>query len=63
VKLDEEFIMRPGDKVFVTGAGLSMRLESVGHQWYTDQRADSAYVDLTVRAGGDLPRSMTISWW
>ena len=60
VKLDEEFTLRPGERVVVAGTGLSIRLESVGRQWYVDGRAEAPYANLTVSGGGASARSLTL---
>jgi hypothetical protein len=54
VKLDEEFTLKPNEKVSVSGTGLTIQLKTVGHQWYTDRRAESPYVELVV-TGGKAP--------
>jgi hypothetical protein len=46
VKIGEEFTLKTGEKVSVSGADLTIRLKDVGHQWYVDRRADSTYVEL-----------------
>ena len=60
VKVDEEFTLRPGDRVVVAGTGLSIRLESVGHQWYVDGRGEAPYANLTVSGDGAPARSLTL---
>jgi hypothetical protein len=61
VKVGEEFILKPGEKVSVRGADLAIRLKAVGHQWYVDRRADSPYVELELSDVGAFARNVTLS--
>lgn len=61
VKIGEEFTLRPGEKVVVSGTDLGIQLKSVGHQWYLDRRVDSPYAELMVTGGGASSRSVTVS--
>ena len=61
VKVGEEFTLKPDENVSVTGADLSIKLNSVGHQWYVDRRADSPYVELTLSDVGASGKKLTLS--
>jgi hypothetical protein len=61
VNVGEEFILKPGEKVSVKGADLSIRLKEVGHQWYVDRRADSPYVELILSDVGASGQKLTLS--
>lgn len=61
VKVGEEFILKPGEKVSVAGADLSIKLKGVGHQWYVDRRADSTYVELVLSDVGASDQKLTLS--
>jgi hypothetical protein len=61
VKLGEEFTLKPGEKVSVTGADLTIKLKAVGHQWYVDRRADSPYVELILSDVGASGHNLTLS--
>src|SRR6266550_1964029 len=61
VKVGEEFTLKPGEKVSVSGADLSIKLKSVGHQWYVDRRADSPYVELELSDVGAFGKKLTLS--
>lgn len=64
VKLGEQFTLRPKEKVVVAGTGLTIRLDEVGHQTFSEPQPrplSSSYVVLTVTAGGAAPRSVSIS--
>jgi hypothetical protein len=61
VKLGEEFTLKPGEKVSVAGADLSIRLKEVGHQWYVDRRAESPYVELELSDVGAAGQKLTLS--
>ena len=50
-KLGEQFAMRPKDKVTVAGTGLTIRLDTVGHQTFSGPGpapGAAAYVELLV---------------
>ncbi|HMG75494.1 MAG TPA: hypothetical protein VK582_18490 [Pyrinomonadaceae bacterium] len=53
--------MKPGEKVSVSGADLTIKLKSVGHQWYVDRRADSPYVELELSDVGAFGKKLTLS--
>jgi hypothetical protein len=62
VKTGEEFVMKPNEKVSVSGTGLEIKLEAVGHQTSSNApgRPISAFfVRLTVTSGGS-PRSVEV---
>lgn len=61
VRLGERFMLHPGDRVVVAGAGLSLRLERVGHQFYVDGRGDDPFATLSARTGGAPWRKVTVS--
>ena len=61
VKVGEEFSLKPGEKVSVSGADLTIKLKSVGHQWYVDRRADSPYVELELSDVGAFGKKLTLS--
>jgi hypothetical protein len=61
VKAGEEFTLKPGERVSVKGADLSIKLKAVGHQWYVDRRADSPYVELTLSDVGAFGHDVTLS--
>ena len=61
VKVGEEFTLKPGEKVSVTGADLTIKLKAVGHQWYVDRRADSPYVELILSDVGASGHNLTLS--
>jgi hypothetical protein len=61
VKVGEEFTLKPGEKVSVRGADLTIRLKAVGHQWYVDRRADSPYVELELSDVGAFGKNVTLS--
>jgi hypothetical protein len=61
VKVGEEFILKPGEKVSVAGADLTIKLKAVGHQWYVDRRADSPYVELILSDVGASGHFVTLS--
>jgi hypothetical protein len=61
VKVGEEFILKPGEKVSVAGADLSIKLMVVGHQWYVDRRAEAPYVELILSDVGASGRKLTLS--
>jgi len=52
VKVGEEFTLHSGEKVSVSGADLTIEVKSIGHQWYTDRRAESGYVELIIKGRG-----------
>ena len=56
VKVGEQFTMRPKDKVVVAGAGLTIRLDEVGHQTFSGpgpSPGGAAYVVLFVTSEDD----------
>lgn len=62
VKPGEEFTLKPKETVVVSGAGLEIKLESVGHQTFPNpqpQPLRSSYVELIVTTGGP-PRSIRV---
>ena len=61
IKIGEEFTLKPGEKVSVSGADLTIRLKEVGHQWYVDRRADSPYVELELSDVGASGHKLTLS--
>ena len=61
VRIGEEFTLKPGEKVSVSGADLTIRLKEVGHQWYVDRRADSPYVELELSDVGASGHKLTLS--
>jgi hypothetical protein len=61
VKVGEEFTLKPGEKVSIAGADLTIRLKAVGHQWYVDRRADSPYVELILSDVGASRHNLTLS--
>ena len=61
VNVGEEFNLKPGEKVSVAGADLSIKLKAVAHQWYVDRRADSPYVELILSEVGVAGHNLTLS--
>lgn len=64
VKLGEQFTLRPKEKVVVAGTGLTIRLDEVGHQTFSEPQPrplSSSYVVLTVTAGSVPAKSISIS--
>ena len=61
VEIGEESTLKPGEKVSVSGADLTIRLKEVGHQWYVDRRADSPYVELELSDVGASGHKLTLS--
>jgi hypothetical protein len=61
VKIGEEFTLKTGEKVSVSGADLTIRLKDVAHQWYVDRRADSTYVELELSDVGASVHRLTLS--
>ena len=61
VKIGEEFTLKPGEKISVSGADLTIRLKEVGHQWYVDRRADSPYVELELSDVGASGHKLTLN--
>lgn len=62
VKPGEEFVMKPNDKVIVSGTGLEIKLEAVGHQSASNAQSrpiSSFFVKLAVTSGGQT-RSMEV---
>jgi hypothetical protein len=62
VKPGEEFTLKPRETVVVSGAGLEIKLEEVGHQTFPNpqpQPLRSAYVQLVVTTDGP-PRSIRV---
>jgi hypothetical protein len=62
VKPAEEFVMKPNDKVIVSGTGLEIKLEAVGHQTSSNAQSrpiSSFFVKLTVTSDGQS-RSMEV---
>jgi len=63
VKLDEQFALRPGEEVVVSGADLTIQLKVVGHQTFPNPQPRplrSSYVELTATLGNAPPRSITV---
>jgi hypothetical protein len=60
VRMGERFTLHPGDRVVVAGAGLSLRLEEVGHRFYADGRGDDPFATLSARTGGAPWRTVTV---
>jgi hypothetical protein len=63
VKLDEQFVLRPGEEVVVSGADLTIQLKVVGHQTFPNPQPKplrSSYVELTAALGNAPPRSITV---
>jgi len=61
VKVGEEFTLHSGEKVSVSGADLTIEVKSIGHQWYTDRRAESGYVELIIKGrGAAAPRKVGV---
>jgi hypothetical protein len=61
VKVGEEFSLKPDEKVSVSGADLSIKLKSVGHQWYVDKRAEAPFVELILSDVGAFGKKLTLS--
>ena len=61
VKVGEEFTLKPGEKISVRGADLTIKLKSVGHQWHVDGRADSPFVELVLSDVGASGHNVTLS--
>lgn len=61
VKVGEQFTLKPGEKVSIAGADLTIKLKAVGHQWYVDRRADSPYVELILSDVGASGHNLTLS--
>jgi hypothetical protein len=62
VKPGEEFTLKPKETVVVSGTGLEIKLEEVGHQTFPNpqpQPLRSSYVQLIVTTGGP-PRSIRV---
>ena len=61
VKVGEEFTLHSGEKVSVSGADLTIEVKSIGHQWYVDRRAESAYAELIIKGRGvSAPRKVGV---
>jgi hypothetical protein len=63
VKIDEQFTLRPGERVVVAGTDLAIKSDGVGHQTFPNPQPRplrSSYVVLTITAGGAPPRSITV---
>src|SRR5262252_10209899 len=55
VKLGEQFIMHPKDKVTVAGTDLTIQLDEVGHQTFAaPSKGPAAYVALQINSGNNL---------
>lgn len=55
VKPGEEFVMKPNDKVIVSGTGLEIKLQAVGHQTSPNTQSrpvSSFFVKLAVTSDG-----------
>ncbi|HBB86983.1 MAG TPA: hypothetical protein DC047_05155 [Blastocatellia bacterium] len=55
VKTDQEFVMKSNDKVTVSGTGLEIELEAVGHQTSSNAQSrpiSSFFVKMTIISGG-----------
>jgi hypothetical protein len=55
VKTDEEFVMKPAEKVIVSGTGLEIKVETIGHQTAANARSQPVsafFVRMTVTSGG-----------
>jgi hypothetical protein len=62
VKLGEEFVMKPHDKVIVSGTGLEIKVETIGHQTAANaqsQPVSAFFVRMTTTWGGQS-RSMEV---
>jgi hypothetical protein len=62
VKLGEEFFMKPNDNVIVSGTGLEIKVETVGHQTASNAQShpvSAFFVKMTVTLGGP-PRSIQV---
>jgi hypothetical protein len=62
VKPGEEFVMKPNDKVIVSGTGLEIKVETIGHQTASNaqsQPVSAFFVRMTVASGGQS-RSMEV---
>jgi hypothetical protein len=62
VKLGEEFVMKSHDKVIVSGTGLEIKVETIGHQTAANaqsQPVSAFFVRMTVTSGGQS-RSMEV---
>ena len=61
VKVGEEFTLRSGEKVSISGADLTIEVKSIGRQWYTDRRAESGYAELIIKGrGASAPRKVGV---
>jgi hypothetical protein len=61
VKVGEEFTLKPDEKVSIAGADLTIKLKTVGHQWYVDKRADAPFVELILSDVGAFGKNLTLS--
>lgn len=61
VKLNENFTMHAGERVVVAGAGLTIQLKNVGHQWYVENRAESPFVEIMISGEGASSRTLQLS--
>ena len=54
------FTLRRGEKVMMEGSWLSIRLDAVGHHWFTDGSTEEPYATLTVRQGFGPRRELVV---
>ncbi len=62
MKLGEEFVMKPDDKVIVSGTGLEIRVETIGHQTASNAQSrpvSAFFVRMTITSSG-AARSMQV---
>ena len=59
--MGEEFTLKPDEKVSIAGADLTIKLKSVGHQWYVDKRAEEPFVELILSDVGAFGKKLTLS--
>ncbi|HEX6747259.1 MAG TPA: hypothetical protein VF092_08150 [Longimicrobium sp.] len=60
VEPGHRFTLRRGEKVMVEGSWLSIRLDAVGHHWFTNGSTEEPYATLTVRQGFGSRRELVV---
>jgi hypothetical protein len=55
VNLDETFTLHPDEAVVIAGTGLTLRLDTAGHEWYADGSED-VFAELTATLNGSSQR-------
>ncbi len=60
VEPGHRFTLRRGERVVVGGSWLTLRLDAVGHHWFTGGRAEEPYATLRVREGLGPRRELVV---